>query len=376
MAVSPRWTDRPRILLLEPWHGGSHAGLVRFLIDRVDADWNVATMPARHWKWRMRGSALWFAHRDVLRDVARPDLLVATSYVPLAELYGLIPQLAGVPSLLYFHENQWEYPVDPATNDAQAVARDFHFGMTQIVSAAAATAVAFNSEFNRRSFLEHSARHMAKMPDCVPEELLATIEGRSIVLPPPIADDVAGLPTRTGPIPERPLVVWNHRWEHDKAPDELFTGLDLAWARGARFRLSVCGSRSRRIPEAFARAEAAWRPRCEWWGPLDRGDYVATLARADVVLSTARQEFFGLSVAEGAYAGAVPLVPDRLAYRDLWPSAWRYNGVEGLADHVGRIAAGSLQSSDRVDARAIAAKFTPAALSAPWTDAIHQLASG
>ena len=38
------------------------------------------------------------------------DLALATSMVDLASLRGLIPKLAAVPSLLYFHENQFAYP--------------------------------------------------------------------------------------------------------------------------------------------------------------------------------------------------------------------------------------------------------------------------
>ena len=44
------------------------------------------------------------------------DCLLATSMVDLATLKGLVPSLAGVPSLVYFHENQFDYPVSQAAH--------------------------------------------------------------------------------------------------------------------------------------------------------------------------------------------------------------------------------------------------------------------
>ena len=73
------------------------------------------------------------------------------------------------------------------------------------------------------------------------------------------------------------------------------------------------------------------------WGHLESRDaYEDLLRRADIVVSTARQEFFGVSVLEAIHFGARPLVPDRLAYRETVPDAYRYRDE---ADLVARLTA-------------------------------------
>jgi glycosyltransferase involved in cell wall biosynthesis len=118
-----------------------------------------------------------------------------------------------------------------------------------------------------------------------------------------------------------PLVVWNQRWEYDKAPEELFRSLEVLRDRGVGFRLAVAGSGAV-VPSAeFERARSKLADRVVHWGRIeDRAGYAALLWAGDVVVSTAIHEFFGVAVLEAVYCGCRPVLPARLSYPELIPS--------------------------------------------------------
>ncbi|MBN2129990.1 MAG: glycosyltransferase, partial [Sedimentisphaerales bacterium] len=114
-------------------------------------------------------------------------------------------------------------------------------------------------------------------------------------------------------------ILWAARWEHDKNPETFFEALKLLKQRGVVFRLSVIGERFRDEPEVFDWARRHFANRIDRWGyQPDRADYEAALCEADVFVSTAEHEFFGLSAVEAALAGAYPLLPERLAYPEIF----------------------------------------------------------
>ena len=316
-----------RILYIEPFETGSHAHFGRILSKGAWASWSAVTLPGRHWQWRMRGSAAHIACEERDRLHGKHDLLLASSFLPLAELVGLVPHLASTPRVLYFHENQLAYPV------LERRERDMHYGFTQMISALAATHCVFNSAYNLESFVTEGEALLERMPDCRLEGWASRLRERSSVLPVPLeigrCADFDELPRDARS--EGPLILWNHRWEHDKNPEDFFEALFELQRRDVPFRVAVCGQRFGREPEIFARAKVALNPRIDHWGHLeDRADYLGLLSRAQLVVSTARQEFQGLSVLEAVGHGACPLVPDRLAYREIYPASDRYESPRDL----------------------------------------------
>jgi glycosyltransferase involved in cell wall biosynthesis len=117
-----------------------------------------------------------------------------------------------------------------------------------------------------------------------------------------------------------PLILWNQRWEYDKAPGALFSALSELIARGIRFRVAMAGP-NRGTPTAeFLRARQELDEEIVQWGRVDQaGDYACLLWASDVVVSTALHEFFGVAVVEAAYCGCRPVLPRRLSYPEIVP---------------------------------------------------------
>lgn len=308
---------RPRILLLSGYDAGSHRRWHEQLTaSQPEFDWQVLSLPPRYFRWRIRGNALsWLDHPAL----AEPwDLMIATSMVDLAGLRAFQPALIRVPVLLYMHENQFAYP-DSGDQHASV-----DHQMVTLYSALTADRLAFNSEWNRTSFLAGVDRLLQRLPDAVPANVTDRLREKSEILPVAIDDELFA----SGEQPlnrECPHLLWNHRWEYDKGPDRLLAFLQRLKASGQDFRISVVGEQFRREPGEFGAIKERFSAHIVHWGYLaDRSDYDKVLAQADIVLSTATHDFQGLSMLEAMAAGCRALAPDRLAYPEYVPSSWRY----------------------------------------------------
>jgi len=329
-----------RILALEPYYGGSHQAFLEGWSRAGRHEWTILSLPAYKWKWRMRHAAVTLAGQvhDRLAQSDRWDLLFCSDMLNLAEFLGLAPkEIRDLPSLLYFHENQLTYPVRVENE------RDYQFGMTNMTSALAADAVWFNSAFHRDSFLGALEALLQRMPDYQPLEAVARLAAKAKVFSPGVPQLAPRGPRRPGSL----RILWAARWEHDKNPTEFFEALGRLKERQIPFRLGVIGEQFREVSEVFAWARQHFADHIDHWGyQQDRADYEDALLEADVFVSTAAHEFFGLSAVEATLAGAYPLVPKRLAYPEVfgWQSdttaeAFFYEGgANGLADRLADLA--------------------------------------
>lgn len=66
--------------------------------------------------------------------------------------------------------------------------------------------------------------------------------------------------------------------------------------------------------------------------PLTKPEYHELLGRSRVVFSCSLQETLGIGCYEGVLAGAVPVVPDRLSYREMYPKEFRYRSAWTMPD--------------------------------------------
>jgi len=321
------------LLALNPYHGGSHAAFLDGWQKHSRHRFTTLTLPPHHWKWRMRHSAATLAQQLALNAPdPHPGLLWCTSMLDLAALRGLAPAWVGqLPAIVYFHENQLTYP------DRKNDPRDHHFAITHLTSALAAVqsggAVHFNSAFNRDSFLTAARKLLKQMPGPELDHVPDLIEAQCTVLHPGIDMPPRSPKTSNAKTPLK--ILWAARWEHDKDPDAFFAALKKLKKRGIDFRLRVLGESFEHVPECFATAQKRFADHIDHWGYLpSRQAYEKALQTSDVIVSTARHEFFGLSVVEAVAAGCFPVLPRRLAYPEVFGNDDRfyYDGTpEGLA---------------------------------------------
>lgn len=321
-----------QILVLEPYHGGSHKTFLAGLRDHVDHHFIMMTLPARKWKWRMRLAAPYFAEKiKALSAEKKIDAVFCSSFVDVAALRSLLPaEINRLPFHTYFHENQFAYPVRKEDE------RDLHFGLTNLTTVLASDRVGFNTNYNFQTFIEGVERILKICPDMKLAGLREEIVSKSTILYPGI--DFSHIDraskTRAKKAADQPVIVWNHRWEHDKNPKTFFRTLYALDEINIDFRLIILGQSFRRKPSIFSEAQKRLSHRILHCGYVEsRHEYARLLCQGDIVVSSSRHEFYGISVIEAVRAGCLPVLPDRLSYPELFPEEYLF-GRGGLSDRL------------------------------------------
>ncbi|MGY9074562.1 MAG: tRNA-queuosine alpha-mannosyltransferase domain-containing protein [Acidimicrobiales bacterium] len=311
-------SSRLRILALEPWYQGSHRAAIDGLARTSTHDIQILALPVMGWRKAMSQGPTLFAATiaEYVGQHGRPDLLLASSPIDLAAVLGLARRVLGdVPVVLYQHESQLLFPAGPEGG------RDQRAELIDVRSLATADAWITASSFHRDALLEELPTLLSEaMPDTSPE-FVDRLADRHVLLP--IGVTAPSPEVRAdGPHPcdDGPLIVWNHRWEHDKNPTEFVHAALVLAAAGLPFRLALLGTSARSGDRQRTKLISHLGDRVVQAGALDRIDYEAVLRQSDIVVSTAHHEFFGLATLEALTARCWPVLPDRLSYRELVPA--------------------------------------------------------
>jgi glycosyltransferase involved in cell wall biosynthesis len=314
-----------KVLALEPWYGGSHRNFLDHLVRHSRHEFQTVTMAARFWKWRMHGGAVTMARKAAALYAGdeRPDVIFATDMVNLPAFLALTrDRFSGVPVVLYMHENQLTYPLP------EDRPRDYTYAYINYLSALAADRLVFNSRFHFEEFMEALPTLLRLFPDYTHLHTVQKIRSKSTVLH--LGMDLRGHDQYAsayaahpwGPAMPPPIVLWNQRWEHDKNPSGFFRLMNRLDDAGLPFRLILAGERFNEQPDEFDRAFERYASRILHYGYAeDFAEYSKLLHRSDLVVSTAKHEFFGISLMEAIYCGCHPLLPNRLSYPELVPES-------------------------------------------------------
>ncbi|KAM7049715.1 tRNA-queuosine alpha-mannosyltransferase isoform 10-T16 [Acridotheres tristis] len=295
------------VLLIEPFYGGSHKQLMDLLQEELQEDCVLCTLPAKKWHWKARTSALYFMQT-----------------VPTSSNYRFMPEhkLARLEKVIGVKRSGDAYQSEglPGQQESRAVMKA--------------------SDAHPESGL------------CEPQPGLCTTQHEGLPSP-PAAPVQAEAPESTNPCQgedkqcltfnlsnilsgldyqQRPLhIAWPHRWEHDKDPETFFKVLMKLKEQDLPFQVSVLGETFSEIPDIFSEAREVLGSSVLHWGYLpSKDDYFRALCAADVVISTAKHEFFGVAMIEAVHCGCYPLCPKALVYPEIFPAEYLYSTPEQL----------------------------------------------
>ncbi|XP_032549124.1 glycosyltransferase-like domain-containing protein 1 isoform X7 [Chiroxiphia lanceolata] len=298
------------VLLIEPFYGGSHKQLMDLLQEELQEDCVLCTLPAKKWHWRARTSALYFMQT-----------------VPTSSNYRFMPEhkLARLEKVIAVKGNGDGYQSGglPGQQKSRAVMKtsDVHrepglcesqagLGTTQhegLPSPFTALARPIQTEAS-----EGTNPCQEEDKQCLTFNLSNILSGQDYQ--------------------QRPLhVAWPHRWEHDKDPETFFKVLMKLKEEDLPFHVSVLGETFSEIPDIFSEAKKVLGSSILHWGYLpSKDDYFQALCMADVVISTAKHEFFGVAMIEAVHCGCYPLCPKALVYPEIFPAEYLYSTPEQL----------------------------------------------
>lgn len=359
-------TNSIKIALLSPYHGGSHRAWANGLKEESRHEIELFSLPARFWKWRMHGGAMTLARR-FQQGSNKADLILATDMLDLTTFLALTRvQTNRTPVGLYMHENQLTYPlpVDGATGPMrrQHGERDLHYVFINFASMLAADFVMFNSQYHLESWFTALPAFLRHFPEYQELNTVASLRAKSLVVPVGLQlADLQQSPEENLPLREAPLVLWNQRWEYDKNPDDFFGALFELANEGVAFEVALCGEQFGKRPSIFQQAINKLGERIIHVGHAARAHYRSLLWAADLTISTAHHEFFGISILEAIACQTFPLLPNRLSYPELIPSAFHssclYEDREDLVHRLRHALTHRLES-EKI-ARALSTAVTP-----------------
>lgn len=305
-----------KILLIEPYYTGSHKKWAEGLKKHSSHNIKILSVKGQFWKWRMHGGAVTLAKMFNNMDW-KPDLILSTDMLNLTTFLALTRAKSnGVPTAIYFHENQISYPWSPRDRDILNK-RDNHYGFINYASALSADKVFFNSHFHMKTFLYNLKSFLKNFPDNNELSTIEEIKSKSNVLY--LGLDFSNFKARSDQKTETPTILWNHRWEYDKNPELFFDVMKKIKDKKIDFNLIVIGESFGNSSKIFEQAKIEFEKNIIKWGyQKSINDYINCLFMSDIIPVTSSHDFFGISIMEAVFCDVWPILPDRLSYKELF----------------------------------------------------------
>jgi glycosyltransferase involved in cell wall biosynthesis len=302
------------ILAIEPHFSGSHKAYLEGLQEHSRHTVHLITLEGKGRPAQVHIDTMKLVRQVQGLDV-QPDLILLSSVMNVTAFLALTaPRFTNIPKILYMHENPLTRPLPPGET------RDEVYGYLHFMGLLAVDKLLFASEFQQYDYLESLPSFLKEYADDPHSEAIDHIRERSDVLYPgldlSILDQVQ-TPERKS---QRPVIVWNQRWQYDRNPGMFFRVLNRLDDIDLEFDLILAGDTKHDKPEEFEKAWSRYGQRIKHFGYVEDPEAYATLLhQGDIVVSTATYEFFCVAIMEAIHCGCHPLLPNRLHYPELIP---------------------------------------------------------
>ncbi|MCJ8347518.1 DUF3524 domain-containing protein [bacterium] len=302
-----------KILALEAFYTGSHKVFIDTFVKHSRHQIDLKTMAGRFFKWRTRGASYHFMGQ--VKDLESYDLIFCGSMMSVADFRAFFRPRLDQKIVSYFHETQFSYPLKEGEKF------DIQYGLNDVSTAMASDYCIFNSLYHQRQFLNDVQKNLKKMPDFQPLWIVENIANKSQVIY-PCSEIIKN--EDTPQVQDKLRVLYNHRWEHDKNPEEFFQCLFRLSDENYEFDLYVLGESYKNTPKIFELAKQKLHRHIRQFSYVESSDeYQKILKLCDLVVSTSIQENYGISVVEAMSNGCMALLPKRLSYPELLPKNLR-----------------------------------------------------
>jgi len=302
------------ILAVEPFNSGSHKAFLKGLQSHSEHTIIPIKLNYKGWKWRMHGDSVTLAEMTshVKEEI---DLLLVSSMTNLPAFLALTnPRFAHTPKIMYMHENQLTQPMPDREE------RDMTYCYINYLSMLSADRLIFSSRFHLDDFLQALPKFLDNYPEDKHYRTVEQIQKKSMVLYPGLDLKVFDDQPDTRDKNERPVIVWNQRWQFDRNPAMFFRVLNRLNDIDLKFDLILAGDTKHEKPEEFEKAWKRYGDHITHFGYVDNVEnYSKLLHSGDIVVSTATYEFFATAIMEAIYCGCHPLLPNGLHYPELIP---------------------------------------------------------
>ena len=298
------------VLILEPWYQGSHRSWVEGWRSKSKHSISVVDGSDSGWRRSLITAPSIFA-AEIDNASGEVDVLFASTPIDLATVFGLLHRSTPrPPTLLYMHESQIGYPPGPKGG------RAFRGIIADWGSILSADRTAVASRFHADLLLRELPVFIEELTRGAGSKVEAALSNIEIL---PVGIKTFGMHPKSAD--GKPKILWNHRWSHDKRPGDFVHAMTKLAAEGLEFEIFALGEVERSGAEPHKRLKRQLPDRLACCGAQNKSDYRDILHRADLVVSTAQHDFFGVAIAEAIAAGARPVLPWRLAYPELLPTS-------------------------------------------------------